>query len=49
MRMDDYRALGGHMEAIVPIEQALEVAERRIGVIGQSPWPTEGRNFRWGA
>jgi hypothetical protein len=48
MRLEDYRALGGHMESVVPIEQALEVAERRVSPIGGSPWPTEGRNFRWG-
>ncbi len=49
MRLEDYRALGGHMEAVVPIEQALEVAERKVAPIGRGPWPTEGRNFRWGA
>jgi len=48
MRLEDYRALGGHMESVVPIEHALEVAERRVSPIGGSPWPTEGRNFRWG-
>jgi hypothetical protein len=49
MRLEDYRALGGHMEHVVPIEEALAVAERRVGPMGGSPWPTEGRNFRWGA
>jgi 6-hydroxynicotinate reductase len=49
MRLEDYRALGGHMEAVVPIEEALAVAERRVSPMGGSPWPMEGRNFRWGA
>jgi hypothetical protein len=49
MRLDDYRALGGHMEAVMPIEQALELAERKVTPIGRGPWPTESRNFRWGA
>jgi len=48
MRLDDYRALGGHMDAVIPIEQALEMAERRVTPIGRGPWPTESRNFRWG-
>ena len=49
MRLDDYRALGGHMDAVMPIEQALEMAERKVTPIGQGPWPTASRNFRWGA
>jgi 6-hydroxynicotinate reductase len=49
MRLEDYRALGGHMEAIVPLEQALEQAERRIGLQNDAPWPMDETNFRWGA
>jgi 6-hydroxynicotinate reductase len=48
MRLSDYAALGGHMEAIVPIEQALELAERKIAPVSASTWPTAERNFRWG-
>lgn len=49
MRLDDYRALGGHMEAVVPIDEALEVAERKVAPSERAPWPTASRNFRWGA
>ena len=48
MRLDDYRALGGHMEAIVPIEQAIELAERKVAPMAGT-WPTAERNFKWGA
>ena len=49
MRLEDYRTLGGHMEAVVPIEQAVDIAERRIEAIGDAPLPMAGQNFRWGA
>ncbi|TPW30612.1 6-hydroxynicotinate reductase [Pararhizobium mangrovi] len=49
MRLDDYRALGGHMEAVVPIDEALEVAERKVAPNDRAPWPTASRNFQWGA
>ncbi|MDB5526449.1 MAG: hypothetical protein JWM58_4212 [Rhizobium sp.] len=49
MRLEDYRALGGHMEAIIPIEQAIELAERKIAPVAQGAWPTSERNFKWGA
>ena len=49
MRLADYEALGGHMEAVVPIEEALALAERKIGPVSPGKWPTDGRNFRWGA
>jgi hypothetical protein len=49
MRLSDYEALGGHMEAIVPIEQAIELAERKIAPVVQGAWPTAEKNFKWGA
>jgi hypothetical protein len=49
MRLEDYRALGGHMEAIVPIEQAIALAERKVAPMAQGLWPTDERNFKWGA
>jgi hypothetical protein len=49
MRLSDYSALGGHMDAIVPIEQAIALAERKIAPMAQGAWPTSGRNFKWGA
>jgi hypothetical protein len=48
MRLSDYEALGGHMEAVVPIEQAVALAERKIAPVSSGPWPTDVRNFRWG-
>jgi hypothetical protein len=48
MRLEDYRALGGHMDAIVPIEQAVELAERKIAPLAEGAWPTAERNFKWG-
>jgi hypothetical protein len=48
MRLDDYRALGGHMGAVIPVEHAVEQAERRIASTEHSVWPMDGKNFRWG-
>ncbi|BBE74860.1 6-hydroxynicotinate reductase [Oharaeibacter diazotrophicus] len=48
MRLDDYRALGGHMDAVVPIEEAVAQAERRIAPVVERAWPTDRRNFAWG-
>ena len=49
MRLEDYRALGGHMEAIIPVEQAVAQAERKIVPIVEGAWPTSEQNFKWGA
>jgi hypothetical protein len=49
MRLEDYRALGGHMEAVVPIEEAIAQAERKVAPIVPEAWPTSERNFKWGA
>lgn len=48
MRLEDYRALGGHMEAVIPVEQAVELAERRIAPLVPGAWPMAERNFKWG-
>jgi len=48
MRRQDYQALGGHMEAIVPVEQAIALAERTLAPLSGS-WPMAEKNFRWGA
>jgi hypothetical protein len=34
---------------VVPIEQAVALAERKIGPVSSGSWPTDKRNFRWGA
>jgi hypothetical protein len=47
MRLDDYEALGGHLGAIVKLEEALKLAERRIDSRDDTPWPTDDRHYRW--
>jgi hypothetical protein len=48
MRLEDYRTLGGHMDAVIPIEEAVELAERRIAPLVPGAWPMAERNFKWG-
>ena len=47
MRASDYAALGGHVEAIQPIEAVLAQAERKVGPREDLPWPTDNRHYRW--
>jgi hypothetical protein len=47
MRLDDYERLGGHLDAIVKLEEVLKLAERRIDSRDDTPWPTDDRNYRW--
>jgi hypothetical protein len=49
LRLSDYAALGGHMAAVRPLEQALEEAERRLAPGESLPWPTDRRHYRWGS
>jgi hypothetical protein len=49
LRLDDYAALGGHMDAVRPLEQALAEAERRLPPGEALPWPTDRRHYRWGS
>lgn len=49
MRLDDYRALGGHVEAIVPVRDALAGEDiRNVHRPDDTPWPLGSRNFPWG-
>ncbi len=49
MRLDDYRALGGHGDAIVPVQDALAGEDiRNVQRPADMPWPLRGRNFPWG-
>ncbi|GMG84120.1 hypothetical protein LNKW23_33340 [Paralimibaculum aggregatum] len=48
MRLSDYQALGGHMDAVVRIEDALAKAGRRVGRAEEAPWPVDDRLYRWG-
>ncbi len=47
MRLDDYELLGGHLDAIVKLEEVLKLAERRVDSRDGMPWPTDDRNYRW--
>ncbi len=49
LRLTDYAALGGHMDAVVPVEAARERAERVLDDAGASPWPTDRKHFKWAA
>jgi hypothetical protein len=47
MRLDDYALLGGHLGAIVKLEDVVKLAERHIDSREGTPWPTDDRNYRW--
>ncbi len=58
MRADDYRALGGHMDYVMPLSEALEgktgrqndhILKGRRGVnrSGDNPWPHGPDNYPW--
>lgn len=48
MRLDDYRALGGHMDAVTRLETVRDVARKRnLAASTDNPWPTDRLNFRW--
>lgn len=58
MRADDYRALGGHMDYVMPLAEALDgktgrqsdhILKGRRGVTrsGENPWPTGPGNYPW--
>ncbi|MEM8836861.1 MAG: 6-hydroxynicotinate reductase [Pseudomonadota bacterium] len=55
MRLDDYKALGGHMDHIVMIDSALRgetgpqndhvlAGKRQVGSKAENPWPVDHRN-----
>lgn len=49
MRLDDYRALGGHMDSVVRLDQVVD-QERHTAVawLAENPWPMLPKNYRWG-
>ena len=50
MRLSDYEALGGHMGAIVPVNDIQSAqGKRQLTQEVDSPWPTHKRNFKWGS
>ncbi|BAE50286.1 hypothetical protein [Paramagnetospirillum magneticum] len=49
MRLDDYRALGGHMDAVVRLEQVINQDRRKsVQWDPDNPWPMLKRNYKWG-
>ena len=49
MRLSDYVALGGHADAVRPIEDVITPEVRRVGQIDPDADPTSHRNYRWKA
>jgi hypothetical protein len=47
MRLQDYVALGGHMNHVRPIEEALTEGVRRVGQIDKRADPVASHNYRW--
>jgi hypothetical protein len=59
MRRDDYQALGGHMDHVMPLADAIAgmkakqsdhilKGKRQVGQAADNPWPTERGHYRWG-
>jgi hypothetical protein len=58
MRRADYQALGGHMDHVMPIEEAVKGAtgrqndhilkgQRHLHQVPGNPWPTRSVHFGW--
>lgn len=48
MRLEDYRAQGGHMDHVVDIESIIERgSEHRVAATPSNPWPVAKRHFSW--
>ncbi|MBT3700382.1 MAG: 6-hydroxynicotinate reductase [Alphaproteobacteria bacterium] len=47
MRLEDYAALGGHMESIVPLAEVLKDPNLRPVEQGESSWPMEKSQYKW--
>ncbi len=59
MRRDDYQALGGHMDHVMPLADAVAgmkakqndhivKGKRQVRPSADNPWPTEPGHYRWG-
>lgn len=42
LRLDEYAALGGHVEEAVTVEEATKIAERVEPPLAENPWPLDG-------
>ncbi len=60
MRSEDYEALGGHMDHVMPLADVaagtrakqsdhILKGKRQVGQGEENPWPTEARHYRWGS
>lgn len=60
LRRSDYQALGGHMDHVVPLSEAMEgrtgkqndhilKGRRNVSHAADNPWPTGPGNYRWPA
>jgi hypothetical protein len=47
MRLDDYRAQGGHMAHVVDIEEVVGQGEQQTTASSSNPWPIQHRHFSW--
>lgn len=47
MRLSDYEALGGHVDAVVSLETAQAKAGRTVGQFEDVPWPIDRSHFNW--
>ncbi|MEM9319157.1 MAG: 6-hydroxynicotinate reductase [Pseudomonadota bacterium] len=47
MRLSDYAALGGHLDAVRPIEAVMTKAVRRVAQVDDTADPVAQHNFRW--
>jgi hypothetical protein len=49
MRLDDYAALGGHLDSVLRVESLSdEDRQRAIGWRRDNPWPLARERFPWG-
>ena len=58
MRREDYEQLGGHMDHVMTLEEAVAgktgrqndhvlTGQRQVDVDRDSPWPTQSQNYQW--
>jgi hypothetical protein len=48
LRLDDYQALGGHMDHVVRLDTVIEdAANRVVDAHPENPWPLLAKHYRW--
>ncbi|WP_417790347.1 6-hydroxynicotinate reductase [Terasakiella pusilla] len=49
MRLDDYQALGGHMDSVQKLEDVLAATKiRQVGQNQEASWPMASKHYEWG-